>query len=682
MRKLCLTIVLVFTCFNLAQAINPNGITGNFSICLPGPLTTQLTGSGTPASVNPWTSSNTAIATVNNSGLVTATGALGATTITYNDNLGNSYAQNVYVSTYPTISSPSGNYLTCAGGVFQLNGSLFPHPNTPWQSSNTAIATVDNTGLVTGVSAGTCTITYMNLGGCTATRTITINPLLSPTIDCGSWANNSRTFSWNAVSGATTYTIVYTINSGSFVFGATGNVLAFTVNNVLETDLVNLYVTPSGPVGSCFTTGVSCQSVVPCPEAGILTGNQNICVGSTTSFTSTEIGGTWSSSNNAIATVNPTTGVITGVSAGTAIMTYTVVGIAPCPDAIATRMVTVNAQPEQPSLQGFQGICVGSWTIFTADPPGGTWSSSNNAVAMVDSTGFILGNSAGVCTISYTISGSGGCSDRIATRNVAVSTTPTIVLASAPNTANQTVCENTPITPIVYNIGAFNAQDAMVINLPAGVSGAYSAGVLTISGTPAVSGTFPYSAVAVGPCGSDSLSGTITVNPSVSTTMFCDPSGVTLPNSVRIDWANIVGVTTYEYAYSIDNGPVVTGTTNISNYEILEVQPGQSVIFTLTDAVGVSCFQPISVTCSNLANESFEIDTFQSFPNPVTDILKIISAAEISQLEITNALGERILQKEFASKTVEVDMSGMAAGIYLVKLSANHAVKTFKVIKQ
>ena len=34
--------------------------------------TTQLTGSGTPASTNPWVSSNTSIATVSNTGLVTA----------------------------------------------------------------------------------------------------------------------------------------------------------------------------------------------------------------------------------------------------------------------------------------------------------------------------------------------------------------------------------------------------------------------------------------------------------------------------------------------------------------------------------------------------------------------------------------------------------------------------------
>jgi len=601
----------------------------------------------------------------------------------------------------------------------------------------------------------------------TTSMTITVKPLLAPTVTCGVWSPNQKTFNWMPVAGATTYAITYAINGGPYINAGFGAMLSYTVSGVLQTDNIEILVVPSGSLGNCFTAGILECLVSPCPEAGIagniticddsstvidlfgiitgedsggtwtrfsgtggtfdaatgtftpgvgattssfmytvtgttpcpndsslatitinttpnagiLAGVQNICVGFTTSFTSTATGGVWSSSNPAVATVNPVTGIVTGMSAGTATMTYTMNGIAPCVNGTATRTVTVNAEPEQPSIQGFQGICVGSWTVFTATPQGGTWSSSNNAVAMVDFTGFILGNSAGVSTISYTISGSGGCADRTAVRNVTVSTAPTIVLASAPITANQTVCENTPITPIIYNIGTLNAQDAMAISLPPGVSGSYNAGVFTISGTPTASGTFPYSAVAVGPCGTDSLLGTITVNPSISTTMFCDPSGVTMPNTVRIDWANIVGGTNFQYAYSIDNGPIVTGATNISNYEILGVLPGQSVTFTLTNVVGISCFQSTSVTCTNLANESFEIDDFQSFPNPVSNVLNLTSSKTINNVAIINSLGQVVLNQIYNSKSIQIDMSRFTSGIYMVKLLADSKSKTIKIIK-
>ncbi|WP_185113442.1 Ig-like domain-containing protein, partial [Cloacibacterium normanense] len=42
-------------------------------------------------------------------------------------------------------------------------------------SSNTAIATVSNTGLVTGIAAGSVTITYTNNNGCSTTTTVTVN---------------------------------------------------------------------------------------------------------------------------------------------------------------------------------------------------------------------------------------------------------------------------------------------------------------------------------------------------------------------------------------------------------------------------------------------------------------------------------------------------------------------------
>ncbi len=240
---------------NARSTLAPNAtITGNFSICLPGPNTTQLTGSGTPNATAPWTSLNPLVATVDNTGLVTAVG-FGTTTITYTDSLNNVISENVYVSTFPTISSPSGSYTTCAGGALQLTGSIFPNVSTPWESQNTAIATVDNTGLVTGVSGGLVNILYRNLGGCTVLQPVTINPLLSPTITCGATTFNQITFNWGAVPGASTYTRSYKINGGAFQLGGFGVATNYTLTGLSPGDYVDFFVIPSGPVGTCFTNG-------------------------------------------------------------------------------------------------------------------------------------------------------------------------------------------------------------------------------------------------------------------------------------------------------------------------------------------------------------------------------------------------------------------------------------------
>jgi hypothetical protein len=72
-----------------------------------------------------------------------------------------------------------------------------------------------------------------------------------------------------------------------------------------------------------------------------LTGTESIIVGATTTFTSTTTGGTYTSGTPAVATVDSKTGVITAVSVGTTIITYTVSGA----EAPAIKTVTVTAIP-------------------------------------------------------------------------------------------------------------------------------------------------------------------------------------------------------------------------------------------------------------------------------------------------------------------------------------------------
>ena len=70
-----------------------------------------------------------------------------------------------------------------------------------------------------------------------------------------------------------------------------------------------------------------------------LTGNESIVVGQTTTFSSTTTGGVFVSASPAIATVDGTTGVITGVSVGSSVMTYTLKG------SSTTRTVNVTELP-------------------------------------------------------------------------------------------------------------------------------------------------------------------------------------------------------------------------------------------------------------------------------------------------------------------------------------------------
>src|SRR6202012_4797636 len=126
----------------------------------------------------------------------------------------------------------------------------------------------------------------------------------------------------------------------------------------------------------------------------------NVCVGATT-ILSDAGGGTWSSVNTGIATVNFGSGVVGGISADTVTIRYTTPA-----GCIVSAIVTVNPLPA--TITGNANICLGSTTTLS-DAGGGTWSSNNTARAtVVTGTGVVTGITLGTASITYKLST--GCS--------------------------------------------------------------------------------------------------------------------------------------------------------------------------------------------------------------------------------------------------------------------------------
>jgi hypothetical protein len=106
---------------------------------------------------------------------------------------------------------------------------------------------------------------------------------------------------------------------------------------------------------------------------------------------------------------------------------------------------------------------------------------------------------------------SGSDSDTSAALAITVNANNTTTLTSAANTNSQTVCINTAITQITYSTVGATGINSSGSNLPAGVNASWSNNTITISGTPTVSGTFAYSILLTGGCGTVNVTGTITV---------------------------------------------------------------------------------------------------------------------------------------------------------------------------
>ena len=297
------------------------------------------------------------------------------------------------------------------------------------------------------------TYTVTGTGGCpnaTDTRTVTVTA--APVAGTLSGTQNV------CVALTTTFSSTQTGGTWSTSDGTIATIDPSTgVITGIASGTATMTYTVTGTGGCPNATDTRTVTVTAAPVAGTLSGTQNVCVALTTTFSSTQTGGTWSTSDGTIATIDPSTGVITGIAAGLATMTYTVTGTGGCPNATDTRTVTVTAAPVAGTLSGTQNVCLGTTTTFSSTQSGGTWSSSNTAITTVNpTTGEITAVSGGNAIITYTVAGTGGCPDATATRSVTVPTSDT-------DGDGLTDCEETtgiddPSTPTVPS-GTSNPND-------------------------------------------------------------------------------------------------------------------------------------------------------------------------------------------------------------------------------
>ena len=89
----------------------------------------------------------------------------------------------------------------------------------------------------------------------------------------------------------------------------------------------------------------------------------------------------------------------------------------------------------------------------------------------------------------------------------------------------------------------------------------------------------------------------------------------------------------------------------------------------------------ISCYPSTLFTENFTINEIKVHPNPVKDILNISLDNEITTVSIYNLLGQEIITKSVNKNETSIDVTGLSAGTYLVKVTSDNAVKTLKVLK-
>ncbi|MDR4022886.1 MAG: Ig-like domain-containing protein [Eubacteriales bacterium] len=286
-----------------------------------------------------------------------------------------------------------------------------------WESSNTAVATVDQSGKVTAVGVGDATITVTAEGNHTATCAVTVTnneqniPVSGVSIVGNPEVNEGATTQLTAtvtpssatnkkVTWASSNTEVATVNSDGLVRGVKEGTATITVTTEDESK-----------TASCIVTVKSTRTKV---DGVSISGNTNIKENETTKLRATVTPSSatnktvrWESSNTEVATVN-SDGLVRGVKEGTATITVTTEDESKTASCTVT-VKSTRTEVDGVSISGNTNIKENEKTQLkaTVTPSSATnknvtWESSNTAVATVDSNGLVTGVKEGTATITVT----------------------------------------------------------------------------------------------------------------------------------------------------------------------------------------------------------------------------------------------------------------------------------------
>ncbi len=396
-----------------------------------------------------WSSGNNSIATVDQNGVVTGVKA-GKVTIYANASDGSGVKGVIELEVLPieatSIKLDQNNLVVNTSGdkkQIQITGTVYPldadDQDIVWSSSNKQIATVNQNGVVTGVKAGTCTITAASHGtpGIIASCNVTVKQLVNMLkmndaavkLDAGQTRQlnvsvspadaTDKSLQWTssntAVATVSASGVVKAINGGTAVISAKTQ----DGTKIVCQSIVTVNGAPAPVVKPDSSVSVS-SITMDMEEVRIFSAGACKTVRLNAVVSPANAGNPaikWSSSNPSVATVDQN-GVVTGVAGGTAVITATSAANA---SIEATCIVSVGQLIENIAVTpGTKTILKGdSFTVKATVHPANAlshefvWTSENSNIATVDQDGIVTGVGLGTTNICAIAQDGSGVTNRI-----------------------------------------------------------------------------------------------------------------------------------------------------------------------------------------------------------------------------------------------------------------------------
>jgi hypothetical protein len=566
-------------------------------------------------------------------GVTNATPFFPSATATYNvvgtDVNGCQNQDQVVVTVLPQPIVQGGlDQTICAGTPIILNAtttSATPTAVTGFQWSNN----VTNNTQYVPTNTGILTVTATGANGCTNQDQILVTVLALPTVNAGQdftvCAGLSATLN---ASGAVSYAWNNGVTQGvPFYPNATQTytVVGTGANGCTNND--QLIVTVStGPTVNLSAPQTVCANAPATLSAAV----QN------------SLGGFWTTTNGT-GTISPnvTNGSVTYTPSvnDPVVVNLTYVATNACGSASQNTSVTVLPIPVVNAGPDF-AVCQGSPATLTATGTGFlTWTTPNvtNGIAFVPSA---------TATYNVVATGFNNC-----TNNDQVTVT-VLALPDVNAGVDQTICSGESVT--------LNGQGAVSYQWTGGVSN-------NVAFSPSTTGTYTVTGTAINGCeDTDQVTVVVNATPVATISFVNDVTLAASPAGMNYQWINCASGT-----------DVLNGST--ANFTAIE---NGSYAVIVTSAQGCSdqsdCEIISAVGLDQFANIEMSVN-----PNPTAGELTINMPTELTaQAQVFDAQGKLVIDATNVSNGSVLNLSNMTTGVYMVRISADASVQTFRVVKQ
>ena len=312
------------------------------------------------------------------------------------------------------------------GDTFKLTATVLPVNTTDskdisWSSNNEAVATVSEDGTVTAKSVGTAVITATSTNGKTASCTVTVEKKLIPITEVLIDKSSATLTEGDSTTLTATVLPENTTDRKDISWSSSNNDIATvdTTGHVEAKKAGTVIITATSSNGKTAECTVTVEKkLIPITEVSLSESAVGIIEGNTHKLTATVLpenttdskSVSWSSNNEAVATVSED-GTITAKSAGTAVITATSTNgkTAGCTVTVSKKEIPIaDVALNRTSATITEGDILNlTATVLpenTTESKNIGWSSSNNDIATVDSTGKVTAKQAGTVVITATSS--------------------------------------------------------------------------------------------------------------------------------------------------------------------------------------------------------------------------------------------------------------------------------------